>query len=289
MTNRHLPALVALATCVDVVGREPDDLHVIEALRRRDVKAVHVVWNDPGVDWSSFGLVVVRSTWDYSERRDEFLAWAEALPKVLNPAPLLRWNTDKRYLDELAKAGLPVIPTRFLAPGDGFEPPPTAFVLKPAVSCGAKDTARYAGGDREALRHVRRLQAESRTVLVQPYLSGIEATGETAILFIGGGYSHSIRRGALLQAGASPDLAASLPLNVQRSKATGPERALADQVMRHLPCDPAKLLYARVDMVPGPEGEPMILEVELTEPALFLAFTEGGADRMAEAIVDALE
>jgi glutathione synthase/RimK-type ligase-like ATP-grasp enzyme len=283
-----MTAPIALATCTGVAGKEPDDLRVIEALQRRGVEAVHAVWNDPGVDWSSFRLVVIRSTWDYTDQRDEFLTWAEALPRVLNPAPILRWNTDKRYLNDLAKAGLPVVPSRFLEPGDAFEPPPTPFVIKPAVSCGAKNTARYEAGDTAAQDHVRLLQSQNRTVLVQPYLSRIEATGEVAVLFLGGAYSHSIRRGALLKAGASPDLATSLPLNVQRHEATAQERALAEQVMGRLPCDPATLSYARVDLVPGSDGELLVLEVELTEPALFLDFSDGGADRLAAAIAVAL-
>jgi glutathione synthase/RimK-type ligase-like ATP-grasp enzyme len=267
-----------------VVGREEDDLQVIEALRRRCVQAVHAVWDDPTLPWSSFRLVVIRSTWDYSERRAEFLAWAESLPRVLNPVPVLRRNTDKRYLDDLAKAGLPVIPTQFLEPGDHFQPPPAPFVVKPSVSCGAKDTARYEAGSTAAGDHVRRLHTDGRTVLVQPYLSGIDVAGEVAVMFIGGVYSHSIRRGALLQTGASPDLAASLPLNVQAHEAASEERTLAEQVLRQVAADPAELLYARVDLVPGPNGKPLILEVELTEPALFLEFSNGGAEAIAAAL-----
>src|SRR5262249_31194978 len=115
---------VALATCAEVAGREEDDLRVIETLARRGIEGVHVAWDDPDVDWASFRLVVVRSTWDYPPRRGAFLTWAAALPQVLNPAPILRWNTDKRYLAELAAAGLPVVPTRFLKPSADFEAPP---------------------------------------------------------------------------------------------------------------------------------------------------------------------
>jgi len=279
---------VALATCAAVVGTEEDDLRVIKALGRRGIEAIHAVWDDPKVDWPSFCLVVIRSTWDYMERRSAFLAWAEKLPKVLNPAPILRWNTDKRYLGDLAKAGLPVISTDFLEPGDAFEPPPTPFVIKPAISCAAKDTARYEPGDMAALDHVQRLQSQNRTVMVQPYLSRIEAAGEVGVIFIGGAYSHSICRGALLKAGANPDQAHSLPLNVQPHEASQQERLLAERVMRHLPVDPGKLLYARVDLVPGPNDEPLILEVELTEPALFLEYNANGVDRLADAIIATL-
>jgi glutathione synthase/RimK-type ligase-like ATP-grasp enzyme len=282
-------AAVAIATCAEVVGRESDDLRVIEALRRRGVAAVHAVWDDSEVDWPAFALVVIRSTWDYPERRGAFLAWAKQLRRVLNPLPILRWNTDKRYLDDLARAGLPVIPTRFLEPADAFEPPPPPFVVKPAVSCGAKDTARYEAADEaSAWDHVRRLQTSGRTVMVQPYLSDIEAKGEVAVLFIGGAYSHSICRGALLIHSGSAESEAALPLNVRGHEATSEELSLAEQVMAQLPGDSSALLYGRVDLVPGPDGKPLILEVELTEPSLFLDFSKGGVERLADCIVTAL-
>lgn len=286
MTHREQ---VAIASCTAVVGTEADDLAVIEALRRRGVEAVHAAWDDPRVDWPSFPLVVVRSTWDYPDRRDQFLAWAARLRRVHNPLPVLRWNTDKRYLDDLARAGLPVIPTRFLDPGDAFEPPPWPFVVKPAVSCSAKQTARYRAGDSVAASdHVRRLQEDGRTVMVQPYQPAIDAEGEAAVLFIGGAYSHSIRRGALLkQFGTAPKVEMT-PLGVRAYEATLAERMLAERALDAIPGGPSKILYARVDLVPGPAGEPLILELELTEPSLFLGFREGGAERLAESIASAL-
>jgi hypothetical protein len=166
MALQPLPAQaspVAIATCAAVAGVETEDLQVIEALTRRSINAVHAVWNDPAVDWSSFPLVVIRSTWDYPDHHRAFLAWAGQLRRVLNPLPILRWNTDKRYLNDLGSAGLPVIPTHFLTTKDVFEPPSSPFVVKPAVSYGAKDTARYdARNIAQARDHVRRLQARGQ-------------------------------------------------------------------------------------------------------------------------------
>jgi glutathione synthase/RimK-type ligase-like ATP-grasp enzyme len=281
--------IVAIATCAEVVAAENDDLQVIEALHKRGIAAVHAVWDDPEWDWSSFALVVIRSTWDYPERHNAFLAWADRLPRVLNPLPILRWNTDKRYLDDLARAGLSVIPTRFLDPDAVFEPPSSSFVVKPAVSCGAKDTARYQAGDETSARdHVRRLQAGGRTVMVQPYLSGVEEKGEVAMMFIGGVYSHSICRGALLKRPGSPEEGGTMPLNVRPYEATHQERSLAEQVMANIPGTSSRLLYGRVDLIPGPRGEPIILEVELTEPSLFLEFSKGGVERLADSIAAAV-
>src|SRR5262249_16415871 len=123
--------VVALATCSQVAGKEEEDLQVIDALRRRGIEATHAIWSDPRVDWSAFALVVIRSTWDYPTCRDDFLAWAGRLRHVLNPLPILKWNVDKRYLEDLTRIGLPVIPTWFLEPGADFELPAFPFVVKP--------------------------------------------------------------------------------------------------------------------------------------------------------------
>jgi glutathione synthase/RimK-type ligase-like ATP-grasp enzyme len=207
---------------------------------------------------------------------------------VLNPLPILRWNTDKRYLADLAAAGLPVIPTRFLASDDDFEAPQSPFVVKPAVSNGAQDTAWYRGDTAEARIHVHRLQSSGRTVLIQPYLADVETSGETDLVFLGGRYSHSIRRaGSLKRPGLTPDSPVP-PSAVRAHEPISAERALAERALACVPGGPSGLLYGRVDLVTGPDGTPMVLEVELTEPALFLDFTEGGVERLADAVAAAL-
>lgn len=281
----HDRPAIAIATCLEFVGREQDDLQIIEALRRRGFEAFHVAWDDPVVNWSSFTLVVIRSTWNYPNRLRDFLSWAGRLPRVLNPLPILKWNTDKRYLLELSEAGLPVISTCFIDPGSVFEPPSVPFVVKPAVSCGARDTARYQPSDRfEAHEHVLRLHSSGRTVMIQPYLSNIELTGETAVIFIGGRYSHSIRRDAVLRhVGMRAESVVPLS-NVRAYEPTDEERLLADQVMASVPGESSELLYGRVDMIHGRDGSPVLLELELTEPSLFLDFSSDGVDRLASSV-----
>lgn len=104
--------LVALVTCAEYDQLHEDDRTVIEPLARRGITAVPAVWDDPDVDWGRFDLSIIRSTWDYSSRRDAFLAWAASLPAVANPVDVLAWNTDKRYLADLADFGVPVVETR---------------------------------------------------------------------------------------------------------------------------------------------------------------------------------
>lgn len=276
---------VALATCSEVARGDEDSPALIEALAVRGVEAAPAVWDDPTVDWTAFDIVVVRSTWDYAERHDAFLAWAESIPRVLNPLAVLRWNTDKHYLRELGQAAVPVVPTRFLEPGEPFQAPDVRFVVKPAVSAGSRHSASYEPGQGgEAGAHVAWLHAMGRTVMVQPYLDGVDAAGEMALVYLGDEYSHTVRKAALLQPGQPPGDALYLEEKLEPAEATQSERAVADAALR---LAPQELLYARVDLVPTHEG-PVVLEVELTEPSLFLGYAPGATERFAGAIAGAL-
>jgi len=284
---------VALITAAEARELDEDLPPLVAALTAADISHEIVVWDDPRVDWRSFELAVVRSTWDYVPRRDEFLAWADrvsAATRLLNPAAILRWNTDKQYLREMSRQGIPVVETHWIGPGDPVTIPfDRDFVVKPAVSAGAKDTARYAP-DRKpaAVEHVARLQSQGRLVMVQPYLLGLEEAGETAAIFIGGAYSHAIRKGPILK--AAVDLVGGLfaKEDIRAREIRPVERALAERVLSSVPGGSGHLLYARVDMAPGPSGEPVLLEFEATEPSLFFAFSAGSAGRMADAILRAL-
>jgi hypothetical protein len=244
------------------------------------------VWDDPAVDWDAFDLVVVRCTWDYQQRHDAFLAWAAGVPRLANPSPVIAWNTDKRYLGELAAAGLPTVATTFVAPGEAFVAPDAPeLVVKPSVSAGARDTQRYAAGEAgEAAAHVARLHAEGRTAMVQPYVDGVDAAGETALLYLGGAYSHAIRKGPLLEPGGAPPEGLFAPEDIRARRPSAAERALADRVVAAMTERWGPLLYVRVDLLPGPGAEPTIIEIELTEPSLFLAHDDGAAERLAAAI-----
>lgn len=282
-------ARVALATCAELPEMDSDERLVLEPLRALGVDVRPAVWDDPTEDWDAFDLVVVRSTWDYMHRLDEFLAWADRVPRLANSAAVLRWNTDKRYLAELADAGVATVPTVFLAPGDAYREPDGAaeVVVKPTVSGGSMHTARYAAGDPRAAAHVARLHSEGATAMVQPYLAGVDTAGETALLHLGGTYSHAIRKGPLLEAGAEPRTGPELSEDISPRESGDAERAVATTVMAELGRRFGPLLYARVDLVPGPDGAPVLIEVEITEPSLFLRTDADAPARLAEAIAAA--
>ncbi|WP_346539484.1 hypothetical protein [Micromonospora sp. DPT] len=299
MTNHHQSTRgeprVALVTCDRLADLDPDDRLVLAPLAARGVTAEVAVWDDPTVDWAGYDLVVLRSPWDYALRRDEFVAWAQTVPALVNPADVVRWNTDKRYLGELSAAGVPVVQTSWVAPGESWQPPADSgeYVIKPAVSAGSQDTGRYDladPGHRElAAAHVRRLSDAGRLTMVQPYLDAVDTVGETALLFLAGPqgltFSHAIRKGAMLD---GPDLGVEglyKPEEISARTAGAEQLAVAARVLAEVPGGSERLLYARVDLIPGPDGAPVLVELELTEPSLFLGYADGAPDRLADAIV----
>jgi hypothetical protein len=286
---------VALVTCAELPELDPDDRELVAPLRALGIDPIPVVWDDPGVDWSAFALAVLRSPWDYPARRDAFVAWAAAVPRLANPADVLAWNTDKRYLGELAAAGVPVVPTSWAAPDAAWRPPGRGeWVIKPAVGAGSKDAGRYRLEDpahrRLATDHVRRLQQADRLVMVQPYLPAVETYGETGLVFLPDlvrgelVYSHAIRKGPML---AGPDRETPqlyLPERITTRVPPASELAVATSALAAVPGGSARLLYARVDLIPGADGTPVLVELELTEPSLFLRYASGAAGRFAAAI-----
>ena len=295
-------ARIALATAAEFPDLDEDGPALLTALGDRGLSAEPAVWSDPRVDWSAYDLVVVRSTWDYHLRRDEFLAWADRVAeasRLVNPPEVLAWNTDKTYLGDLQKAGLPVVPTDWLVPGDVFVVPVEGeYVVKPAVSAGSNDTSRYHAGDHDeiAVAHTNALLAAGRTVMIQPYLGEVDSHGETALLFFGGTYSHAIRKAALLTPAIGAVEGAYRPEAISPREPSDAERAAAERVLDVLaeaaPARREDLVYARVDLVPGPDGNPTVLELELAEPSMFLVHDQaGGAEagaRFAAAIEAAL-
>ena len=273
---------VALATCGELPDLFEDDAPLVPALTALGVDARPAVWDDPAVDWASFDLVVVRSTWDYTHRREEFVAWARSVPRLANPADVVAWNTDKRYLRDLAAAGVPVVPTTWLSPGDAYDPPAGEHVVKPTVSASARDTARYAPGE-DSRPHVARLLDAGRDVMVQPYVADIETAGETSVLHLGGRYSHGARKAPVLV----PDLADPDEVEITPREPSAAEREVAQAALAAVPGGP--LLFSRTDLVPGPDGTPLLLELELTEPCLFLFADLSAVDRFAGAVRDAAQ
>jgi O-ureido-D-serine cyclo-ligase len=258
-----------------------------------------VDWDDASVDWARFDVAVLRSCWDYTERIVEFLAWAEhvgRLTRLLNPFEVVRWNTDKHYLAELAGAGVAIVPSRFVEPGDDAARALQSFldnhadaaeiVVKPAIGAGSRDTQRHDRTRIDAsLAHMQRLLDGKRSVLLQPYLDRVDEAGETALIHFDGQFSHAIRKGPLLRPGEGSTSALFAAEQIEPRVAAVDERALARQILDALPFA-ASLAYARIDLIRAADGQPLLLELELTEPSLFFAHADGSAARFARCLIE---
>ncbi|MBC7299145.1 MAG: hypothetical protein H5T82_09655 [Demequina sp.] len=279
---------IALVTSRDLPSIDADDELLAALLPGGEV----VAWEDDAVAWSDFDLVILRSTWNYTEHLERFLTWAERVAsqtRLVNPLSVIRWNTDKRYLADLERAGIPVVPTTYVAPGD--EPPEHALaghvVVKPTVGAGSRGAALIRDDVDAAAAHVRSLHAQGHVAMIQPYLSHVDAHGETALMYVAGTFSHAARKAAIL----SRDLAWSAGLyadeKIVPATATAAEREIGDRIVAWLPelvAGGDGVAYARVDLLPTDHG-PVVLELELTEPSLFLMVDGGAAARAAAAFL----
>lgn len=267
-----------------------EDMLVVPELNRLGIETVTADWRDRSVDWSGFGAVIIRSTWDYFEHIDEFRQWLEGLQRlgvrVWNPVPVLLGNIDKLYLRELEQRGVPIVPTAWLLRAQGREQSLTQavsslqgdeFILKPTVSAGAFQTYRFKRSEASARQEHLCEILERSDAMVQPFLPEVLSEGEWSFLFFGGEYSH-----AILKTPKTGDFRVQATFGASTSpKEPSPEWIeLARSIVRK---SPGPLLYARVDMIR--HGDKLLLgELELTEPCLFLSYDPAAPARFAEAI-----
>jgi glutathione synthase/RimK-type ligase-like ATP-grasp enzyme len=273
---------VALVTCQALPHLSDDDQHALPALAARGIRGKPVVWNDPTVIWSAYHMVVIRSAWDYYHQPAAFAAWIDRLDDagvpLWNTPRVLRANLDKRYLATLAETGVPIVPTLWLDAGAKLEQVLadhawTEAVVKPVVSAGAHRTHRLTTADQQLFDTI----AAHGTVMLQPYLPEIETTGEWSLIYLGGAYSHAVRK--VPRAG---DFRVQPQHGGQTRRENPPDavRAAADRLLPELP-DP--VLYARVDGIER-GGEFLLMELELIEPRLFFEYAHDACERFADAI-----
>ena len=284
---------ICFATCADLPEGFEDD-HEAAAI----LGATYEIWNDPDVDWSPYDRVVVRSTWDYTLRVGQFVDWAQRIgaDRLRNPPALLEWNSDKSYLADLAGAGIPTVPTTFVLPGDAVPLLAGEVVVKPTVSAGGRDTGRFGPDHHDGARALLEvILASGRTAMVQPYLEAVDDLGETAVVVLGGDVSHVLHKKPVLRpdevAPVDPSRGDFAPAEVMfdddlvtAGRADEAQLALANAVASEIQRRFGSVLYQRVDMVPGPDGLPVVMEIEAVEPCLYLDTTPGAAERFAAAV-----
>jgi glutathione synthase/RimK-type ligase-like ATP-grasp enzyme len=269
---------VALITCAKLPDLSPDDHPLRDALARRGVEVHAVLWDDPDVPWDAYDAAVVRSTWDYHKRVAEFRAWLDARERagtrLWNPAPLLRWNIHKSYLQTLSDAGVRIVPTVMLRDSAAVKTVMAQrgwdrAVVKPATSATAFRTHVVTANDVDALEPFHDL-------LVQPFMDEVLTDGEWSVVFIGGAYSHTVvKRPKAGDFRVQGDWGGSSTL-------TPPPSGLVEQAAAVLAAVTDPWLYARVDGIVR-DGTLFLMELEMTEPTLFLTLHTPAAEMLADA------
>jgi glutathione synthase/RimK-type ligase-like ATP-grasp enzyme len=260
---------------------DPDTPALVAALLELGLRATPVAWADESVDWDAFDLTVIRSTWDYPMAHDAFLAWTRSVPNLVNPPDVVGWNSVKRYLDDLAAAGVPTIPTTYATAGTDAVLPEGAVVVKPTVAGGSRGAARFGADEPGAARtHVDTIAALGLEAMVQPLVASVAEVGETDVIVFDGVVSHAVVKHAPLGRTAT-DLPTG-PLEVEVVDPRDDQLAVVHAALAAVPFA-GPLCYARVDLVTLDRG-PAVIEVELIEPFLFLDSHPSAAGRFAASL-----
>jgi hypothetical protein len=279
---------VALVTSDAFPNLYEDDLLLVEALDRLGIAARPAVWSDATLDWRADDALVIRSPWDYFERPGEFRAWLDARIAsgvlMCNAGEILDWNFDKRYLQDLAAAGVSLVPTIVVPRGDSPDVAELArargwdeIVIKPTISGGAFRTHRLRVADAPAHRDEIAAILADRGLLIQPFLPEILGEGELSLLFFDGVFSHAVckrpRHGdyrVQFQFGGTSETVEVRPEWIAGARAC-------------IAAAPSLPVYARVDgVIQG--GRFLLMELEVFEPLMFLNRHPEAPARFARAI-----
>ena len=281
---------IAFATWDGAPSLTADDRLALLPLSAAGIDVAPAIWSDPRVEWRRFDAVILRSTWDYHHRAEEFRAWLDRLESdgvaLWNPVPLARWNMDKRYLRDLAARGISTVPTAWIEADSGVDIDELMeangwddAVLKPVVAATSYRTVRVSRG--AAAVHGR--TAEVGEAMLQPFVPQVADEGEWSLMFIGGEYSH-----AVLKRPAAGDFRVQEEFGGSSRTAEAPP-ALRESASRALGAVEHPWLYARVDGVRDGDGSMMLMELEMLEPLLFLAHDPQAPARFADAIRSVIE
>jgi glutathione synthase/RimK-type ligase-like ATP-grasp enzyme len=259
---------------------------LIEALQERGA-TVHCPSWTADISWDAFDVSIIRTTWDYHSRINEFVAWSKTVSRLFNNATIVEWNTHKSYLRKLEKHGVAIAPTIWVQTKEQVSIKQIMQILdvtkgfiKPQVGAIASDTLRFniselasAQEFLEANRH--------QDMMVQPYLQNVETEGELTAVFIDGTYTHGVQKIPVKgDYRVQDDFGASdMPYSFTKT-----ELITMEQTLLAVPCH-EELLYARFDYLRDESGELVLNELELVEPSLFFRHSTDAAIQFADAIL----
>lgn len=276
--------LFTFVTYCDLPLLDADDRFVADELHRRGYQCAVADWRDQSIDWANAGICVLRSTWDYHLHYQEFLAWltkVSSQTKLWNDWELVKWNSNKRYLFDLQKASIPIVPTvlfehakpaNLMATLDqnGW----TKGILKPVVGLSTFGVRKIERNQTDIQAHLNGM-LETSDVLLQPFIDTVHDRGERALVFLGREYSHTIRKSAfqpLAQAGEAGETL---------EQADESELQLARQVLAEVK---KPVAFARVDLIRDADGQDLLMELELVEPSLYLNMFPQAISKFADTL-----
>jgi len=287
--------VIALVSGAEAREFDTDLPYLSRALGDRGIITEVVDWDNASVDWSRFSMAIVRSPWDYHRRYPEFLTWLDAVSSATtlhNSADIIRWNTDKEYLDELVDAKIGIVPTTFVRSAEDLVSITNEgmlerdIVVKPTISAGSNNTERHEESPVKAAAHLGFLLDAGFIAMVQPYQRFIDERGETGMVYFNGQLSHSFRKGAILATGENIKNGLFTVEDIAPRTASAQERELGKAVMTFVKKKWGEYpLYARVDVVRGSAGVPVVMELELAEPSFFLQVDHEAPSRFASAVL----
>lgn len=269
---------------------EGENLQLLSFLEEKGLSLQQEIWDDPEVDWSQYDLALLKAPWDYFDKHERFIEWLNKLKslnvRLLNPVDTVKWNSDKHYMQEIADAGLEIVPTVFIEKGEqpDFQQYFDQFggekiIVKPAVSGGAKNTFALRKSDLEEFTPKLHEMLKTEAFMVQPFLKEIQQEGEYSLMFFNGTHSHS-----LLKTAKSGDFRVQ-HVHGGSIHPLQPEERMLNIARKYVEQFAKGCLYARVDGVMI-DGTFQLMELELIEPFHYLETSENGFENYYQALME---
>ena len=276
---------IALASCDNLPGWEVDDLPLIAELESLGAEVHTPAWTGE-VDWDAFDATVIRTTWDYHTRPQEYLDWTRTVPRLFNSLPVIEWNINKSYLRDLESRGIPIAPTIWIQTGaqasvaDALDQlQTTTGFLKPLVGACASDTLRFNADEIEQAQSFLD-ERSNQEMMIQPYLRSVESEGELSAIFVDGEFTHGVQK---IPVKGDYRVQDDFGAEDRPYSFTQEEIHSMKTIFNHVP-DGDSLLYARVDYLRADDGLLLLNELELIEPSMFLRHSVEAAIKFANAI-----
>lgn len=271
---------------------EDEEGLLLTQLRASGLDVHREVWTDKRVNWSAYQLILLKSPWDYFEQYAAFCKWLDKIKalgiRMLNPYHIVKWNSDKHYLQAIAAAGLKVIPSAIVERGElpllssfFYEFGCDKLIVKPCVSGGARHT--YTVTPQNLAEHQARITEllKEEAFIVQPYMTEIETAGEWSFIFLNGKFSHSVvKKPKTGDFRVQPYFGGTTVAAVPAEEHIAGAAAYVERFAKGC-------LYARVDAILI-NNELHLMELELIEPYLFLDTDPAGYQKYTEALQNLL-